>query len=124
VSEPFKLDNLLFRREVLESGVPVLVDFTARWCAPCVGMAAIVGDLAREYAGTIKVALIDTDDNQDIVAQFNVRGLPTLVLFDKGVEVSRCGVETKEGLKRWLDACLGIGIGLGAEAAGRGRVDR
>ena len=107
MSKPVELDNAVFRREVLESDIPVLVDFTAPWCAPCRVIEPIVGELAHEYAGTVKVAQIDTDDNVDIASQFHVQGLPTLLLFDKGEEVDRTGLLSKEDLKKWIEDRVG-----------------
>jgi thioredoxin len=102
VSKPVELDNAVFRREVLESDIPVLVDFTAPWCGPCRQIEPIVGELAHEFAGSVKVAQIDMDDNVDIASQFRVVGLPTLMLFDKGEEVGRTGILSKERLKEWI----------------------
>jgi len=106
VSDLLQLDNAVFRREVLESEKPVLVDFTARWCRPCQEMEPVMGALAEEYAGVLKVAQIDADDNSDILSQYRVQGLPTLMLFHHGEELGRTGMRTKEGLKRWIEDCL------------------
>ena len=109
VSNLVRLDNAVFRREVLEAELPVLVDFTARWCGPCQQVSAVVDELAEECAGTLKVAQIDTDDNHDIASQFAIQGLPTLMLFHNGEELGRTGVTSKENLKRWIEDHLGEG---------------
>lgn len=108
MNKPVILDNAGFRREVLESDLPVLVDFTAPWCGPCQSIAPIVGELAVEYDGLVKVGQINTDDNVDIASQFGVTGLPTLMLFDKGEVVGRTGVLSKKGLKDWIEERLDL----------------
>jgi thioredoxin 1 len=106
VSKLVELDNAVFRREVLESSLPVLVDFTAAWCAPCRAVDRSVASLAREYAGALKVGQIDADANLDIVSQFAVQGLPALLLFQDGEELGRTGAKSTEALKRWIDEHL------------------
>ena len=73
-----------FDKEVLQSDQPVLVDFWAAWCGPCRMIAPTVEALAKEYAGKAKVAKVNVDDNQLTPAQYNVRGIPTLLLFKGG----------------------------------------
>lgn len=102
MSEVIQLDNATFRREVLESEVPVLVDFTAQWCSPCQHIAPVMEELAQEFAGAVKVASIDTDDNHDIAAQYGIQGLPTIMLFRGGEEIARTGAKSKESYKNWV----------------------
>lgn len=73
-----------FQREVLDSGQPVLVDFTAVWCGPCKMLDPIVQQLASEWAGKVKVVKLDVDDNPELAMQYQVMGVPTLMLFVKG----------------------------------------
>jgi len=73
-----------FQKEVLEAGQPVLVDFTAAWCGPCKMLDPIVGQLAQEWAGKVKVVKLDVDNNPNLAMQYQVMGLPTLMLFVKG----------------------------------------
>ncbi len=101
-----QLDNAVFRREVLEADVPVLVEFTAPWCAPRGLAGQIVSSLAREYTGMLKVAQIDTDDNKDIASQFEIQGLPTLMLFHGGEELGRTGESGEVEVKQWLEKHL------------------
>jgi thioredoxin len=73
-----------FRHDVLESSVPVLVDFWAEWCAPCRAMHPILEALAEKYDGRLKVVKVDADSNRELVKQHGVRGLPTLMLVVNG----------------------------------------
>ena len=78
-----------FESEVLQSGVPVLVDFWAAWCGPCRTIAPIVEELAGEYGGRLKVVKVDVDENQDVSIQYGVQSIPTLILFKDGQPVER-----------------------------------
>jgi len=73
-----------FKKEVLDSQQPVLVDFWATWCAPCRAIAPAVEELATQFKGKVKVAKINIDDNQDTPQQYGVRSIPTLLLFKGG----------------------------------------
>ena len=96
-----------FQREVLESSVPVLVDFWAPWCMPCRMLAPIIEKLAEENKGKLKVCKLNTDENQNIAAQHGIQGIPTLIVFKEGKEVGRTvGVMSKEKLQEKLDPIL------------------
>jgi thioredoxin 1 len=73
-----------FDREVLQSGIPVLVDFWATWCAPCKAIAPLVDSIADEYAGKVKVGKVNVDENQATPGKYGVRGIPTIILFKDG----------------------------------------
>ncbi len=78
-----------FQSEVVSSDLPVLVDFTAAWCGPCKMLEPIVTQLAQEWGGKVKVVKLDVDDNSDLAMQYQVMGVPTLILFVKGQPVQR-----------------------------------
>jgi thioredoxin 1 len=73
-----------FAVEVLQSDLPVLVDFWATWCGPCKSVSPIVDDLSKEYSGRVKVAKLNVDENPATPSQYGVRGIPTLILFKGG----------------------------------------
>ena len=88
-----------FANEVLGAETPVLVDFWAVWCGPCKMIAPIVDELANEYDGRLKVGKLDADANPDVVIQYGVLGIPTLMLFNGGEVVSRVtGYKPRERL--------------------------
>ena len=88
-----------FQAEVLNDNLPVLVDFTATWCQPCKMIAPIVEQLAQEWNGKVKVVKLDADENPNIMMQYGVMGIPTLMLF-KGGEIKErlTGYQPKEKL--------------------------
>lgn len=73
-----------FAVEVLQSDLPVLVDFWATWCGPCKSVSPIIDDLSKEYSGRVKIAKLNVDENPAIPSQYGVRGIPTLILFKGG----------------------------------------
>ena len=96
-----------FKSEVLESAVPVLVDYWAEWCGPCKMIAPILDEVARDYAGKLKVAKLNIDDNQKTPGEFGIRGIPTLMLFKGGnVEATKVGALTKSQLTAFIDSNL------------------
>lgn len=74
-----------WKQEVIESGVPVLVDFWAPWCGPCRAIAPVIDELSEELSGKMKFGKINVDDNRDLAAQFEIRSIPTMLVFNGGV---------------------------------------
>ena len=94
-----------FDTEVLQSTTPVLVDYWAEWCGPCKMIGPILEDVAKDYAGKLKVAKLNIDENQDTPPKYGIRGIPTLMLFKNGnVEATKVGALSKTQLTAFLDA--------------------
>ena len=92
-----------FDEEVLNSELPVLVDFWAEWCGPCKMIAPVLDEIAGEYAGKLKVAKVDVDANPDIPPKFGIRGIPTLIVFKGGnAEATKVGALSKTQLTEFI----------------------
>jgi len=87
--EIIQVSETNFRAEVLDASLPVLVDFGAVWCGPCKMLDPIVDQLAQDWDGRVKVVKLDIDENQELTIQYQVMGVPTLMLFVKGKPVQR-----------------------------------
>src|SRR5258707_4245541 len=85
----FEATDQNFGAQVLESALPVLIEFTADWCPPCKMLAPIVHEIAGKYEGKLRVGLLDSDANPEIIQQYSVMGLPTLILFVGGSPLAR-----------------------------------
>lgn len=93
-----------FAREVLQSPLPVLVDFWAEWCGPCKMIAPILDELAGEYEGRVKIGKVNIDEQQGVATEYGIRAIPTLLLFDKGqVAEQIVGLRSKRDLKTSFD---------------------
>jgi thioredoxin 2 len=103
LDRPIRVTNDDFQKVVGGSDIPVLVDFYADWCAPCKIMAPILDDFAHAHIGEALVAKLDTDMNQKTAQQFDIRSIPTLIVFKRGAEVSRkIGAVSREELEKLL----------------------
>lgn len=99
------LSDASFEQEVLQSTIPVLVDYWAEWCGPCKMIAPILDDISVEYAGRLKVAKLNIDDNQNTPPKYGIRGIPTLMLFKNGnVEATKVGALSKSQLTAFIDS--------------------
>jgi thioredoxin len=103
LDRPVPLTDETFARTISEAQLPVLVDFYADWCGPCKMMAPFVDELARERQGTALIANLDTDRARLTAGRFDIRGIPTVIVFRHGAEVARqTGAVPKSGLEQLL----------------------
>ena len=103
----FNVSQAEFQSEVLESETPVLVDFWAEWCGPCKMIAPIVDEIADEYAGKLRVAKMDADANGEVLMNYGVMSIPTLILFKGGEAVQRItGFTPKSKIVRKIETYI------------------
>jgi len=106
--EPIDVNGENWQSSVMDSDLPVMVDFWAEWCGPCKMIAPAVHDLALEYEGKMNVAKLDVDSDPDIAARYGIRSIPALIFFKDGQPVDQIvGAMPKPQMKRKIDAVLG-----------------
>ncbi len=107
MSKPTDVTDAEFDNEVLQSQLPVLVDFWAPWCGPCRMVAPVVEELAEEYAGRVKFVRVNIDDNVPTAVAYGIRSIPTLLVFKGGEQVDQIiGFRPKSDLQRTLEGAL------------------
>ena len=101
------LSDASFEQDVLQSQIPVLVDYWAEWCGPCKMIAPILDEISKEYAGRLKIAKLNIDDNQQTPPKYGIRGIPTLMVFKGGqLAATKVGALSKAQLTAFLDGHL------------------
>ncbi|MFH0942443.1 MAG: thioredoxin [Chloroflexota bacterium] len=105
--EPLAISDQDFEEKVIKAKKPVLVDFWAPWCRPCLMLAPVLKDLAGEYQGKIDFAKLDVDQNPKTASRYQVMSIPTVIVFKKGKPAAHLvGFKPREELKKALDAAL------------------
>lgn len=100
-----KVDKSNFQSEVLNSDLPVVVDFWAEWCGPCKMISPSLEEISKEMAGKVKIAKINVDENPDLAAQFGVRSIPMLAMFKGGAVADiKVGASPKQALSSWISS--------------------
>ncbi len=118
LTEPVHVTDDEFQKSVLESDTPVVVDFWAPWCGPCRMVAPILDKLAGDYAGKVKIAKVNTDENPQWAMQYGVQGIPTMLFVAKGKLVHRqVGALPEPVLRDLFDQFVAVVAEQGAEAA-------
>ncbi len=107
MSNEIQLTDASFDQEVIKSDLPVLVDFWAPWCGPCRMLGPVIDELAKEYAGKVKVCKLNTDEAQDVAGKYQISAIPTILLFKGGKLAQQLvGLQPKEELKKQLDELI------------------
>ena len=101
------ISDASFEADVLQSSLPVLVDYWAEWCGPCRSMAPVLDELATQYEGKVQIAKMNVDENREVPAKFGIRGIPTLMMFKDGqLAQTQVGAVGKAQLVAFIDKNL------------------
>ena len=104
---PTKVTDSSFETEEIKANKPVLVDFWAEWCGPCIQIAPALEELASEYGEKLTVAKVNIDENPETPTRYGVRGIPTLILFKNGeIAATKVGAASKSKLAEWIDTAI------------------
>ena len=107
MSKPIHINNQNFESEVIQSEIPVVVDFWATWCGPCLMVAPVLEELANEYENRIKVCKLDVDNNRETAGAYGIQSIPTIMIFKEGKMVDRLiGAVPKSEFKKMIDKHL------------------
>tara|TARA_Y100001936_G_scaffold244257_1_gene284341 strand:+ start:8943 stop:9263 length:321 start_codon:yes stop_codon:yes gene_type:complete len=99
-----KISDDTFENEVITKGKPIIVDFWAEWCGPCKQIGPILEDLSDEYKEKITIGKLDVDENPEIASKYQIRGIPTMMLFNNGTLIdTKVGISSKSDLVQWID---------------------
>lgn len=102
-----KVDNSNFQSAVLDSDIPVVVDFWAEWCGPCKAIGPALEEISNEMGDKIKITKVNSDENPEIAAKYGVRSIPTLILFKNGEPAAlQVGAKPKNGLVTWINGAI------------------
>lgn len=105
--DALKVDDSSWESDVMQSPEPVMVDFWAVWCGPCQMVAPIVEELAKEYAGKLRVRKLNTDENPEVAGRYQIMSIPTILFFKNGQPVEKLvGVRPKRQFKEVIDSLL------------------
>jgi len=108
MGDTLKTTDASFKQDVLESKVPVLVDFWAEWCGPCKMVGPVLDELAKEYNGKLRIAKVNVDENQQVSVDFHIRSIPTLLFFKNGQMVKQLiGAHPKSKLVNEIQEVIG-----------------
>lgn len=107
MSNEIQITDANFEQEVVQSPVPVLVDFWAPWCGPCRMIGPVIEELAKEYEGKVKVGKLNTDENPETASKYQISAIPTILFFKGGKMVKDAvGLQPKEELKKIMDSLI------------------
>ncbi|MFP3012561.1 MAG: thioredoxin [Rickettsia sp.] len=102
-----KVTDSSFKKEVLESDLPVLVDFWAEWCGPCKMLTPIIDEISKELKGKVKVLKMNIDENPNIPSEYGIRSIPTIMLFKNGEQKdTKIGLQQQNSLLDWINKSI------------------